>query len=54
MGKTCAWCGRVLQTMSGPPAPAPSQALCRACLKELQSALSTNGLRTGDREAPSN
>jgi hypothetical protein len=47
MGKTCAWCGTVLRTIGGPSINQTSHALCQGCLEELQSALSTNGLRPG-------
>ena len=54
MGKSCAWCGVVLRTISGPGITTTSQALCQGCLEELQTALSTNGLRTGEPTPPSN
>ena len=52
MGKTCAWCGTVLQTISGPAIGTTRHALCQGCLQELQTALSSNGLRTGERKRP--
>jgi hypothetical protein len=48
MGKACAWCRTVLQMISGPSISTKSHSLCAECLEELQSALSTNGLRTGE------
>lgn len=44
MGKTCAWCGTVLRAISGTAIPT-SHGLCQGCLDELQSALSSSGLR---------
>jgi hypothetical protein len=44
MGKTCAWCGTLLRATSGTAIPM-SHALCHGCLDELQSALSSNGLK---------
>jgi hypothetical protein len=44
MGKTCAWCGTVLRTITGTAIPT-SQALCQGCLDELQGALSSSGLK---------
>ena len=52
MGKTCAWCGTVLRTISGSTIATTSQVLCQGCLEELQSALSTNGLRTSESQPP--
>ena len=37
MGKTCAWCGTVLQTISGPAIGTTRHALCQGCLQELQT-----------------
>jgi len=53
MGKTCAWCGTVLRAMSGPSISTTSHALCQGCLEELQTALSTNGLRAENSKPPS-
>ena len=46
MGKACAWCGTGLQPVAESGMATTSHALCRGCLAELQSALSSNGLRT--------
>lgn len=54
MGKSCAWCGTVLMTMSGPSISTMSHALCQGCLEELQTAGSTNGLRTETLKPPLN
>ena len=54
MGKTCAWCGIVLRTITGPAITTTSHALCQGCLEELQTALSSNGLRAGESKTPSN
>lgn len=54
MGKSCAWCGVVLRTISGPGITMTSHALCQGCLEELQTALSMKGLRTGEPTPPSN
>ncbi|HPG28552.1 MAG TPA: hypothetical protein PLW10_23170 [Myxococcota bacterium] len=51
MGKSCAWCGTVLRVVSGSAIPA-SHALCQGCLEELQSALSTKGLRRSEATPP--
>lgn len=52
MGKTCAWCGTVLRTITGASITTAAQTLCQGCLEELQTALSTNGLRPGKDESP--
>ncbi len=44
MAKTCVWCGALLRAISETAIPT-SHALCQGCLGELQSALSSNGLR---------
>lgn len=46
MGKSCAWCGAILQSITSPAVNTRSDALCSGCLEELQTALSTNGLRS--------
>lgn len=45
MGKACAWCGTGLQPVAESGMLTTSPALCRVCLAELRSALSSNGLR---------
>ena len=44
MSKICAWCSALLGGFPGTAIPT-SHALCPGCLDELQSALSSNGLR---------
>jgi predicted nucleic acid-binding Zn-ribbon protein len=48
MSKICAWCGAVLRIGVGLGIVPTSHALCQGCHEELQTALSTNGLRPGD------